>query len=1511
MRKRKTYTRFLAVILGAVILFSNGTISSAAKLIDYETVLSESDTSPDSYSILDTYSEEINLPEEVKDKVYDETDNVVYNVSREEISATNINKKDKRASDVADKTIVVAVLDTGINKGEEIFDNKLIEGKNFVSDYGMENDTTDSNGHGTAMARIVLDGLSDTPYKNCVRIMPIKVLNDEGKGNTLTAYKGINYIIEEKKKNQNVDYVINLSMSGVGKSKLLESAINEARDNNIPVVVSAGNNNSEVIDYTPANIGNAVTVGSSEVNIDEYGDTFYSKSIYSNYGRDTYGIDYTTNGHYEYKRNINGKEVITEVEGTSVSAAYVTSYIALLKSMADYDLSINDIYDSLRESAIKLDEKGYVTEDCSRTDSFGNGYLKKDNIKLLDGKSKTENISDEYDSQHEKIQSEDTQPDKPFSDEDENIELEKNEHRICCAFIVDNTGFYNGSDSNCFDVANKLNSATGKKITFSENCENKTNLFVKLGTYLKDGNNHYIAFNNNVTYEGGEQITFKGTKTIHCVDTDSYPSEGICIVEGKRTNELVTISNGANITFKNGQIFSDISQESTNYSYINSDRQGLRPALVNNGTVVLDNTGLRAGNNASCVAKNNGTMTLKGGGASIGAARPNGSRRPNIINNKSKTLNIQGNYQLDKSHDLSKSKCNSESVENLGIVNISGSASIGHATIGINNSGSSACTMSGGTILGCDNGIENAGGKTFNFSGGTIASNVTGILNKGTFNISGGDIRDNLSYGINNSGTISHSGGSIHSNKGVKPDSTDKDDVGVYQNGTYNISGSASVTDNSIYLVSKAKKVNQSGTFKGSSCLTTSKDDRQIGRELVTGSSGNYSKYSLSYGDYNGKQSARYVTDSSEEGSCNFSGSKVAIRPGNLNNKTSDSCYLSGEYELSYLPNNPKGTSVSPSSYTPTSFYWNEQFKARFGSNTYSVGDNYDFIGYSSDKNATSAEYNNDTNIRYTGNRKFYGIWEEVKGTYNVNYIHNNGYGDENIVTAKLDTCYTYQEAPSRYNSSTITFNTEGGDDITSVNGALLTGNANLFRLKKSFDGWSKQGSLVKYKSPSTFINLAKKDETIKLNGNWSVDSFKLPYATKDDYELVGWKAPDNNKIIPAGTTYTPTGDYPITFTAVWKEIERTVTFDPNGATDSYGNKVSVITEDKTTPVSVPVTLPVGSDIGGVKLSEDVTYVEGYVNNSVTPDMPESIKGNLLQYRAKKGDIVNSLGSKNTLSVFRGWSKEKTGGTTYNGQVVLSDPTLYGDSAGKMSHFTFYAIWDKFPDITTKEITIESTSSITKSMLTDAVKATDTEDGNITDNIQVVNYNEIVNAFNKGSSAYTVIYEVTDSAGNTTRAFAKIKIKSTYDGKALNVITRMVRSINRHAYNTYDAKRGGCLDNSPWYNDPAYVDVMTSGFDNMDNNTPISSYKLTKEERDEILNHMHDIGLSHMHDRDVLQYYVDHYMDSSHKNQNFEEKDYTVPFFTFNRDDYKKREEKELDRQKLLRNDMDLSRVYV
>ena len=152
----------------------------------------------------------------------------------------------------------VAIIDTGSDLANE-----------KISLLG--DDGSDKNGHGSLMARLILDKTSDA------YIISVKAVGDNGKGKLSDVYAGVRYAIDHK-----ADYILMaISLKDNGEFEEFISLVNEAVSKGIKVVASAGNHNSDASEYIPAGIKGVITAGA----IDEDG---YKLDI-SNYGS---AVDY-------------------------------------------------------------------------------------------------------------------------------------------------------------------------------------------------------------------------------------------------------------------------------------------------------------------------------------------------------------------------------------------------------------------------------------------------------------------------------------------------------------------------------------------------------------------------------------------------------------------------------------------------------------------------------------------------------------------------------------------------------------------------------------------------------------------------------------------------------------------------------------------------------------------------------------------------------------------------------------------------------------------------------------------------------------------------------------------------------------------------------------------------------------------------------------------------------------------------------------------------------------------
>ena len=139
---------------------------------------------------------------------------------------------DQFASDLALRVdlepVVVAVVDSGVNAQNALFEGRLTEGTTMNG--GAE--TTDDYGHGTSVAGVVADCTQGLP----VSIMPVRVLNADGTGSLLDAANGIRYAADHDASIINISFVTENTCS-----RVLHDAVEYAYSQNVLPVVCAGN----------------------------------------------------------------------------------------------------------------------------------------------------------------------------------------------------------------------------------------------------------------------------------------------------------------------------------------------------------------------------------------------------------------------------------------------------------------------------------------------------------------------------------------------------------------------------------------------------------------------------------------------------------------------------------------------------------------------------------------------------------------------------------------------------------------------------------------------------------------------------------------------------------------------------------------------------------------------------------------------------------------------------------------------------------------------------------------------------------------------------------------------------------------------------------------------------------------------------------------------------------------------------------------------------------------------
>ena len=230
--------------------------------------------------------------------------------------------------------VVVAVLDTGVDASHPALSGRVLgNGFNFINNTtntddvgdGLDNDgdglIDEQVGHGTYVAGLVSLVAPD------VRILPVVVLNPDGRSDIWIITKGIYYAIDKGAE------VINASVGTTYRPNAFEAAIDEAKALGIVVVGAAGNEAAECREH-PAQISQAFGVVATD---DED-----VKADFSNYHANTFISapgDSTLlggkPGQFDPARSIASTIPgggFAYWEGTSMATPFVSGAIALIRA---------------------------------------------------------------------------------------------------------------------------------------------------------------------------------------------------------------------------------------------------------------------------------------------------------------------------------------------------------------------------------------------------------------------------------------------------------------------------------------------------------------------------------------------------------------------------------------------------------------------------------------------------------------------------------------------------------------------------------------------------------------------------------------------------------------------------------------------------------------------------------------------------------------------------------------------------------------------------------------------------------------------------------------------------------------------------------------------------------------------------------------------------------------------------------------------------------------------------
>ena len=211
----------------------------------------------------------------------------------------------------------IYVLDSGINYSHEEFENRAKYAGYDPMDVhtGESRRGSDCHGHGTHVASLA--GGEKYGAAKKATLYSVRVLDCQNRGPWSTTLEGIDYamrFIAERKR----PAVVSMSLSG-GFMRSVNDAVGRLQSSGVPVVVAAGNAQSDACSRTPASSPSVITVAGSAV----------TDGIYfaTNYGR---CVNIFAPGNAVRGANFLCSNCSKLLSGTSMSTPLVSGVIAIL-----------------------------------------------------------------------------------------------------------------------------------------------------------------------------------------------------------------------------------------------------------------------------------------------------------------------------------------------------------------------------------------------------------------------------------------------------------------------------------------------------------------------------------------------------------------------------------------------------------------------------------------------------------------------------------------------------------------------------------------------------------------------------------------------------------------------------------------------------------------------------------------------------------------------------------------------------------------------------------------------------------------------------------------------------------------------------------------------------------------------------------------------------------------------------------------------------------------------------